>query len=56
MDIHQAKTAQAFRQPADDLRKIAATSSEAKIEDLFLALAAQYEKLARLLERPAPTW
>ena len=46
---HQAKTAQEFRQRADGLRKIAATSSEAKIEDLFLALAEQYEKIARLL-------
>ena len=49
MDIHQARRAQEFRQRADDLRKIAATSSQAKIEDLFLALADQYEKIARLL-------
>ena len=49
MDIHEARRAQEFRQRADDLRKIAATSPEAKIEDLFLALADQYEELARLL-------
>jgi hypothetical protein len=49
MDIQQARTAQEFRQRADDLRKIAATSSQATIEDLFLALADQYEKLAGLL-------
>ena len=52
MDIQQARTAQAFRQRADDLRKIAATSSQAKIEDLLLALADQYEELAGLLSGP----
>ena len=52
MDIHQARKSQEFRQRADDLRRIAATSSEASIEELFLELADQYEKLARLLSGP----
>lgn len=45
----RSKKGAGVRQRADDLRKIAATSPEAKIEDLFLALADQYEELARLL-------
>jgi hypothetical protein len=49
MEDRQPQRAQEFRERAAGLRKIAAISSEARIQEHFLGLADQYEELARLL-------